>query len=207
MSDVQTRRDGMSTQRTRILDAATELFLKEGFDRVSVEKIATLAHVSKSAIYNQFGGKEPLFDAVIGYSCENVGAPDLEPFGEDFDLHEVLVNAGRTAAYRILQPKAMRIIRLALGSYHINPKLCKIFWEYGPARAAHHVSEALARVKKKRKLRRLDPHQLAIDFSNEIVGSFLFTSMLGVTPFPSHKEIDAVVDRVTVSFLTRHGLA
>lgn len=196
----------MSEQRTRILDAATELFLAEGFDRISVEKIATLARVSKTAIYNQFGGKEPLFDAVIGYSCEGVGAPELEPLQDDFEIKDVLINAGRTAAYRILQPKAMRIIRLALGSYNINPKLSKIFWEHGPVRAAHHVAEALSRVKKKRRLRKLDPHELSIEFANEIIGPFLFTCMLGVTPFPTHKEIDNIIERVTSDFMDRHNL-
>jgi len=196
----------MSEQRTRILAAATELFLDEGFDRVSVEKIATAARVSKTAIYQQFGGKEPLFDAVIGYSCEGVAAPDLEPLEEGFDLYEVLVNSGRTAAYRILQPKAMRIIRLALGSYNINPKLSKIFWQHGPVRAAHQVAEALARVKKKRRLRKIDPHNLSIEFANEIVGPFLFTTMLGVTSYPTHKEIDTAIERITSDFLIRHGL-
>ena len=121
-------------------------------------------------------------------------------------MRAVLTNAARTAAYRIIQPKAMRIIRLALGSYNVNPKLTKIFWEHGPLRAAHHVAEAFARIKKMRRLRKLDPHELSIQFLNEIVGPFLFTVMLGVTPYPSHKEIDKKLSRVIDDFLTRHDL-
>lgn len=194
-------------QRARILHAAMELFLDEGFDRVSVEKIASEARVSKSAIYDQFGGKEPLFDAVIGFCCEDVEAPSLDPLGEDFDLRDVLLDSGRAAAFRILQPKALKIIRLALGAYAQNPKLAKIFWEHGPMRAAHHVAEAISRKTARARRRKVDAHALSIAYLNECVGAFFFTTMLGVTRHPTQKQIDLELVRITDDFLERHKLA
>lgn len=193
-------------QRERILNAATELFLKDGFDRVSVDKIAAEAHVSKTAIYQQFGGKEPLFDAVIGYSCEGIDAPDIEPLPDEFDLRTVLKTAGEAGLYRILQPRAMNVIRLALGSYSFNPRLATIFWEHGPVRAVNLVAEAINRVIEKKSLNHLDAEKLSYSFINEILGPFLFTLMIGVTTYPEKREIDEALDRIIDSFLKRHGL-
>ena len=208
--NVQRRqRRPMSEQRIRILDAATDLFFEEGFEHVSVEKIATAARVSKTAIYEQFGGKDALIEAVIAYSCEKVGGQgiDLDPLGPDFDLREALTHAGRVLAQWILHPEAMAVIRLALGSYNVNPKLAKIFWEHGPVRATHQVAEAVARTKKQKRLRKIDPHDVSIGFANEIVGRFLFTSMMGVTPYPKQKEINRAVEQVVDETLDRYGLA
>lgn len=196
----------MTAQRARILEAAMELFLDEGYDRVSVEKIATSARVSKSAIYDQFGGKEPLFDAVIGYCCEGVGAPPAAPLDNDFDLADVLFNAGQIAAYRVFQPKGLRIIRLVLGSYNHNPKLARIFWEHGPVWAAQYIAEAIAVVKKRKRRRNIDPHELSIEFLNECVGAHLFTVILGVAKYPTHKEIDKTITRIVDDFIERHRL-
>lgn len=196
----------MTEQRTRILEAATDLFLEIDFDGVTVEKIATRARVSKSAIYEQFGGKDGLFDAVIGYACVGMGAPSIEPFAEEFELKDILRNAGRTTAHRIFHPKGMRVVRLAISAYNQNPKPAKIFWEHGPVRAANHVAEALARVKKRTRRRAIDPHTLSIDFVNSITGPFMLTSVLGVTPLPTKKEINATVERIIDEFLERYNL-
>lgn len=47
--------------RERILDAARELFVEEGFDGVSMRKIAERVEYSPTAIYMHFADKEQLF--------------------------------------------------------------------------------------------------------------------------------------------------
>ena len=48
------------SRRSRILEAATELFLLRGFDSVKAEEIADRAEVSVGTFYNYFGGKNEL---------------------------------------------------------------------------------------------------------------------------------------------------
>jgi AcrR family transcriptional regulator len=50
--------------RERILDAADELFLNNGFTRTTVQDIAAYAGYTTGAIYSNFGGKADLFLAV-----------------------------------------------------------------------------------------------------------------------------------------------
>jgi TetR/AcrR family transcriptional regulator, mexJK operon transcriptional repressor len=53
-------------KREAIVRAALRLFLRDGFERTSVDAIAEEARVSKRTIYNHYGDKENLFLSVIG---------------------------------------------------------------------------------------------------------------------------------------------
>lgn len=55
---------GYPAKRQAIMDAAAEVFLREGYTRASVDAIAAVAGVSKQTIYNHFGDKERLLLAV-----------------------------------------------------------------------------------------------------------------------------------------------
>ncbi|MFP4599442.1 MAG: TetR/AcrR family transcriptional regulator [Persicimonas sp.] len=51
--------------KTRIFDAADELFCKFGYDGVSVRDIARCADVNKASVFYYFSSKEELFEAVL----------------------------------------------------------------------------------------------------------------------------------------------
>ena len=52
-------------RETRLLDAAARLFARFGFDKTSVDEIATAAGVSKGAVYLHWPSKFSLFEAVL----------------------------------------------------------------------------------------------------------------------------------------------
>jgi AcrR family transcriptional regulator len=52
---------GREAVRRAILDAARDLFVREGFDRVSMRKIAELVEYSPAAIYGYFPSKDDIF--------------------------------------------------------------------------------------------------------------------------------------------------
>src|ERR1700691_6346042 len=51
-----------------ILKAATEVFLREGYARASVDAIAEAAGVGKQTVYGHFGDKQRLFLAVVEHA-------------------------------------------------------------------------------------------------------------------------------------------
>ena len=59
-------------RRERIVRLAWPLFLKKGYDNVSIDEIISLVGGSKATIYAWFGGKEGLFEAVVRQKCEDV---------------------------------------------------------------------------------------------------------------------------------------
>src|ERR1700733_12287314 len=59
------------TPRDRILDAATQVFLRHGFRRSSIEQAAEAAGLTRQALYHHFKSKEALFRAVIELLYDN----------------------------------------------------------------------------------------------------------------------------------------
>jgi len=72
--------------RQRILDAATELFLQEGFENVSIRKIADKIEYSPTTIYLHFKDKAELMASICAHvfdglaqALEEIEALDLPP--------------------------------------------------------------------------------------------------------------------------------
>jgi AcrR family transcriptional regulator len=59
-------------KQKRILDAATELFTRFGFDKTSLDEIAHAAHIAKATIYYYFPSKESIFIAAIRAKAEEL---------------------------------------------------------------------------------------------------------------------------------------
>ncbi len=58
-----------------ITQAASDMFLAEGFDRVTLDQIAQRAGVSKQTIYSHFADKEALFKAICTELTERLTIP------------------------------------------------------------------------------------------------------------------------------------
>lgn len=65
MPTTKTLREGSTQKRAAILTAARDLFLADGFDRTSVDAVAARAAVSKRTVYDYFGDKRTLLQAVV----------------------------------------------------------------------------------------------------------------------------------------------
>src|SRR5215475_15270594 len=66
------RPEVVEQRRERIVRMAAPLFLKKGYDNVSIDEIIGVVGGSKATIYAWFGGKEGLFEAVVRQKCEDV---------------------------------------------------------------------------------------------------------------------------------------
>ena len=75
-------RDRESVRRA-ILDAARDLFVRDGFEHVSIRKIAELIEYSPAAIYGYFPSKDDIFFALAeeGFQLLSDGEPVYPPGG------------------------------------------------------------------------------------------------------------------------------
>jgi AcrR family transcriptional regulator len=72
--------------RARIVDAVGELLEEGVFHEATVEEVAARAHVSRATLYQHFGSRLGLVDAV----CETIGAsPELEDAKAAADLDDL----------------------------------------------------------------------------------------------------------------------
>lgn len=56
---------GQASTRDRILAAARQIILEEGYGRLSLERVAERAGVARATIYNQVGSKSGLLEALL----------------------------------------------------------------------------------------------------------------------------------------------
>lgn len=75
-----------AAQRGRILDAAEQRFIEDGFHGASMADIATTAGISAGLIYRYFDSKSAIVKAIIDRHLETDGCPATEQFQtqEDF---------------------------------------------------------------------------------------------------------------------------
>ncbi|MCW2512840.1 MAG: regulatory protein TetR [Mycobacterium sp.] len=77
------QKDVRRTARERLLDAANELFYREGTQTVGIDRIIEHAGVAKASLYNTFGSKEELVRAYL----ESRHARTTERLGAAVEAH------------------------------------------------------------------------------------------------------------------------
>lgn len=86
-----------------ILQAASEVFVKKGFEKSTVQEIAIQAGVGKGTIYEYFSSKEELFSQVIKNAVSYVYDDLHSAFHEVKSLEECIETFIRTSLYLIEQ--------------------------------------------------------------------------------------------------------
>lgn len=97
--------------RARILEAAAELFVAQGFADVSMRQISELSGVTKSLIHHHFGSKEQLWEAVKAHAFEAYAAGQKAELEAADDPDTDLLRASVTRYFRFLQehPEVVRL--------------------------------------------------------------------------------------------------
>ncbi len=107
----------------RILEIATELFLKDGYGSTSIEAIAQAAGMSKRTFYARHAGKPELFAAVVGRIVEQIRPPPDVPLLLGSTLAEVLERLGGLMLRAALSPRALALNRLIIAESARFPEL------------------------------------------------------------------------------------
>lgn len=96
----RTRAGGRATTRDRVIDAAVELTMREGWAGVTMSKLASQAEVSRQTVYNEVGTKAELAEAMILREVERF----LQCVTRAFEAHpDDLLRAIREASYAVLE--------------------------------------------------------------------------------------------------------
>jgi TetR/AcrR family transcriptional regulator, mexJK operon transcriptional repressor len=148
-SSEKVRRGGRPTQHEaaqlsgRILEAATTLFLNEGYGSTSVEAIAQHAGISKRTLYARYANKEQIFGAVVRSIVEQLRPPRSVPLIEGGTLKEVLVRLAGFVLNAALAPKALGLFRLIIAESGRFPELTSLAADQGAMFEAVNLISAL----------------------------------------------------------------
>lgn len=181
-------------RRDRIIRMAGPLFLKKGYDNVSIDEIIGVVGGSKATIYAWFGGKEGLFEAVVRQKCDDVTLYiDTDPRGT---LEEQLTRIGHSFLETVLTPPIMEFHRLMVSIGRTFPEAGRLFFEGGPVNAYSIVAEWIAKHQQDGKLIGEDPYRLAVLFLDMLIGEH----QLGwLTSMPRAARKDKIEETVRIA--------
>ena len=95
-----------------LLDAARELFARDGYDATSLAAVAAHANVTKGAVYHHFEGKQQLFEAVFTREVERMATPVVAAYARKKDPWDAFEAACRAFLDECLDPELQRIVLL-----------------------------------------------------------------------------------------------
>jgi len=102
---------------TALVDAARELFAKDGYAETSLDAVATKARVTKGAVYHHFQGKQQLFEAVFTREVDRLCAAMPAVYASKRDPWDAFEACCRAFLEECLDPGVQRIMLLdALGA-------------------------------------------------------------------------------------------
>ncbi|OAH96533.1 TetR/AcrR family transcriptional regulator [Methylomonas methanica] len=189
--------------RDRLLDAALQLFLENGYGNLSMETIARDARVSLRTIYSQFGGKAGLFGALIRRCSDQF----IGSLSDDCELEEALTIFARQFLFRITRPDVLRMRAILIGESPRFPDLATQFYEQGPRRTLGLLAQFFMRHQQAGRIIDMDPYFLADQFISAVRGERLQRLQLGLEPTPDEAEIEIWVRQSVGLFLQGCRLA
>ena len=196
-------------KRRAILDAATAVFLRNGYVGTSMDEIAALARVSKQTVYKHFADKERLFEAIVAAAVDAAGNPvleEVEALGETDDLAADLTAFARDQLHRVMQPRLMQLRRLVIGEANRFPELGRGFYERGAGRSIAGLAKAFERLTERGLLRAPDPELAATHFNWLVMAAPVNRAMLlGDEAIPSAAELDRYAEGGVAAFLAAYG--
>ena len=189
----------------RILEAAQKHFNEHGLERASVDAIAADAGVSKMTVYNNFGSKEGLFQAVVRDRTAPVvagvpGAGALDPARPE----KALLAIGTRFLALARGDDALGALRAIYGVAGAQPEACQAFYREGPERVMDELAAYLRRAHSAGTLKVKHPLQAADLFLSMFFGSAHMRGLLKLeTPEP--RENRALLREAVRVFMAAYG--
>ena len=186
-------------RRERIARAAWPLFLKKGYDNVSIDEIIGVVGGSKATIYTWFGGKEGLFEAVVRQKCQDVVlAIHVDTAGS---VEAQLTEIGQSFLAMVLSPPILEFHRLMVSIGRTFPETGRLFFQTGPASAYNLVATWIARQQKDGCIGEGDPYRLAVLFLDMLIGEHQLSALTGMSRTVRRDKIDQTVRLAVKVFL------
>ncbi|WP_167375964.1 TetR/AcrR family transcriptional regulator [Pseudomonas coleopterorum] len=137
------RADQAGDVERRIHEAATALFLEQGFGRATLDQIAERAHVGKTTLYSRYATKEALFEAVVR-KCVETFLQEMDIVSVQGTLEQKLVRVGTELAQATLTPYVVSIMRITLAETNRFPEIAKEAFRLGFGACVQSIAAGLS---------------------------------------------------------------
>ncbi|MGZ8244878.1 TetR/AcrR family transcriptional regulator [Methylomagnum sp.] len=188
----------------RVLEAAEQQFLEQGFERTSMEAVAKASGVSKMTIYAYFPTKKALFEATIGRRID--AAFDFQSGVElpPADPRQALTLIGRHFLALIRADDVIRKQRVLFAEAGVQQDACSAFFQQGPLNIVARVRDFLDSAVAAGSLARHESEAGADQFLSLFLGTAHIKAMLGLGK-PTPEEDERLLERNVEMFMSAYG--
>jgi AcrR family transcriptional regulator len=197
MADKRSRGE---VRNSKLQKVAADLFLKRGYEGVTIDKIVELAGGSKSTIYSKFGGKCGLFVSSIETLCRESNEPLAKIDYTGLNLEESLKKLSFHILKLITAKRSVELHRLAIGEAVNCPEVGEAWYVHGPARTASFIRSVLESRRDELRKTTVPIERMAVILHDSLTGDILYRLLAGVSKHENDVELErmacAAVDAI-----------
>lgn len=187
-------------RNSKLSKVAADLFLKHGYEGVSVDKIVELAGGSKSTVYSEFGGKCGLFIHSIEKLCVEMNEPLKAIDYTGLNLEASLKKLAYSILKLIVTKRSVELHRLAISEAVNCPEVGSAWYTYGPAKTASFIRILLEEHREEISNSSISLERIAVILHDALTGDILSRLLSGVSRHASDDELrrgaNTIVDLV-----------
>lgn len=178
----------------QLLDVATDIFVRLGYNATTLDRIAAEACVAKRTIYARYADKQVLFYAVMRRLSERRVFDNIWE-EDDLPLREGLSRRAHMMMERGLTDHELAVARLFMVELAHFPELGKSLWKAVEDEHGASMTEYFRSHQRKRNIR---PTNLALLSELFLFSVYGFTNRIALhqRDKPSQEEVDAFVDNM-----------
>ncbi|CAM3470642.1 TetR/AcrR family transcriptional regulator [Thalassospira profundimaris] len=185
-------------RREAMIEAARELFCEHGLAGTTLEMITAEAGGSRRTIYELFGNKDGVFEAVIRDCTGRVTSMLADLDLAQKPLRDALIEFGETLMTMLTTSETIRYLRLYLSEVPRFPHLGKVFYESGLMTGRRIITDYFEHQMALGNFPKGNAAQAAVFFTSLLKADYDFRQMtyVGWEPQASdlHEHVIAAVD-------------
>lgn len=190
----------------QVLAGARTIFLRDGYERASVDDIAREGGVSKATLYSYFPDKSLMFIEVAKAECQRQTAEALAVIDDRTTVRGVLAMAGERMVDFLMSDFGQRVFRICVAEGQRFPDLAREFYRSGPMMIRDTLAHYL-RCAGQRGEVRIDDYDLAAEQFMQLCKAdvherLIFGMADALTPEDRRRTIDGAVGM----FMARYGV-
>ena len=195
------------TKDRAILDAATELFLDNGYQNVTIGNIMERAGCSRETIYRYYKGKEDIFARITALQMESyLETMKSVTTGESTDLREGLLNWSVSLLSSVTAENYIRFRRLVISEVNNRPSHGKLYFDQTYSKGTQAVTEFFRAFQQQGKLANIDPQRLSRYFVGMLLYDVMHMRVLNVRRQLSKAQIKKLAAQTVDDFLLGYGV-
>jgi AcrR family transcriptional regulator len=195
------RRSRGEVRNSKLQKVAADLFLKRGYEGVTIDKIVELAGGSKSTVYSEFGGKCGLFISSIENLCREANEPLTKIDYAGLNLEASLKKLSFHILKLITAKRSVELHRLAVSEAANCPEVGEAWYTHGPARTASFIRSLLESHKGELRKTSIPIDRIAVMLHDSLTGDVLYRLLAGVGKHENDAELERLARAAVDVFL------